>query len=139
MAEKAHVLKPNEMKKIERGSGLRSTPLATPVIGAQHITTGITEFQDGIAIALHYHNCEEQVTILEGNAVAEINGTLHELSAPDTTFIPAGLPHRFLNRSGKIMKILWIYGSGHVTRTSVETGKTAPQLSASELEATRAD
>jgi putative monooxygenase len=139
MAEKAHVLKPNEMKKIERGSGLRSTPLATPVIGAQHITTGITEFQHGTAIPLHYHNCEEQITILEGNAVAEINGTFHELSAPDTTFIPAGLPHRFLNRSGKIMKILWIYGSGHVTRTSVETGKTAPQLSASELEAIRAD
>ena len=139
MAEKAHVLKPSQMKWNERGAGLRSTPLVTPAIGAQHITTGITEFQDGTAIALHYHNCEEQVTILEGNAVVEINGTFHELSAPDTTFVPAGLPHRFLNRSGKIMKILWIYGSGHVTRTSVETGRTTPQLSASDLEATRVD
>jgi quercetin dioxygenase-like cupin family protein len=139
MDKEAYVLKPHQMKKIERGVGLWSTPLATPNIGAQHITTGITEFQDGAAIPLHYHNCEEQVTILEGNAVAEIDGVLYELSAPDTTFIPAGHPHRFLNRTGKIMKILWIYGSGQVTRTSVETGKTVPQLSPAELEAIQAD
>jgi mannose-6-phosphate isomerase-like protein (cupin superfamily) len=126
----AHVLRPSEMQTIDRGTGVRTWLLASREIGSQHITTGITEFQDGTAIALHYHNCEEQVTILEGDAIAEIDGVQYTVSAPDTTFIPSGVPHRFLNRSGKVMKILWIYGSTNVTRTFVETGVTVPHLSA---------
>jgi quercetin dioxygenase-like cupin family protein len=126
----AHVLRPSEMPTIDRGTGVRTWLLASREIGSQHITTGITEFQDGTSIALHYHNCEEQVTILEGEAIAEIDGVQHTVSAPDTTFIPSGVPHRFLNRSGKVMKILWIYGSTNVTRTFVETGVTVPHLSA---------
>jgi putative monooxygenase len=92
------------------------------------LTTGITEFQPGANLALHIHNCEEQVTILEGDATAIIDGVSYQLTAPDTTFISQGLPHRFINTSNKPMKILWVYTTTQVTRTFVETGKTEDYL-----------
>jgi mannose-6-phosphate isomerase-like protein (cupin superfamily) len=76
----------------------------------------------------HIHNCEEQVTILEGEATAIIDGTAYQLTAPDTTFISQGLPHRFINNSNKLMKILWVYTTTQVTRTFVETGKKEEYL-----------
>ncbi len=63
--------------------------------------------------------------LLEGRAIAEIDGERHELKPHDTTFIPAGLPHRFLNASAvEPMKILWIYASVDATRTLVASGDT---------------
>lgn len=124
MEPKAQVMKIREMKAMDRGSGLKAWPLVRREIGSEHLTTGITEFQDGAAIEVHMHNCQEQVTILEGSAVAEIDGRVYELTAPDTTFVPAGVSHRFFNKSGKPMKILWIYDSLEVNRTFLKSGKT---------------
>ena len=130
MSPEAKIIRITEAKKIERGPGVKGIPLVTREIGAQRMSTGITEFEDDAEIALHYHNCEEQIVIIEGNAMAEINGAYHSLSTFDSAFVPAGTPHRFLNRSGRVMKFLWIYGSADVNRTLVATGKTAQHLSA---------
>ena len=130
MSLEAKIIRITQVKSIDRGPGVKGMPLVTSEIGAQRISTGITEFEDGAEIALHYHNCEEQILIIEGNATAEINGVYHSLSTFDSAFVPEGTPHRFMNRSGKMMKFLWIYGSADVKRTLVATGKTAQHLSA---------
>lgn len=52
------------------------------------------------------------------------------LGPMDTTFIPEGVPHRFLNVGTGSLVILWIYDTDHVTRTFVETGKTVDHRSA---------
>jgi quercetin dioxygenase-like cupin family protein len=122
------VFKINEMKSVDRGPGLRGWPLVTGETGSQHLTTGITELQIGTGLELHIHNCEEQITILEGDARAEINGVSYDLTAPDTTFISPGIPHRFINRGDKPMKILWVYTSTKVTRTFVKNGRTEEYL-----------
>jgi putative monooxygenase len=124
MASTSHVFKIKEMKPVDRGPGLRGWPLMTGEMGSEHLTTGITEFQPGANLALHIHNCEEQVTLLEGKATAIIDGVSYELTAPDTTFISRGLAHRFMNTSDQPMKILWVYTTTQVTRTFVESGKT---------------
>ena len=129
MSLEAKIIRITQVKSIDRGPGVKGIPLVTREMGAQHISTGITEFEDGAEIALHYHNCEEQIVIIEGNAIAEINGVYHSLSTFDSTFVPAETPHRFMNRSGRIMKFLWIYGSADVKRTLVATGETAQHLS----------
>lgn len=45
---------------------------------------------------------------LQGQAIAEIDGVEHHVAAGEMSFIPAGIPHRFINTSAtSAMKILW--------------------------------
>ncbi|MDQ0512923.1 cupin domain-containing protein [Ancylobacter amanitiformis] len=119
------ILRPDEIPARARGGGARTIPLVTRKVGATGFINGITLFEPGAAIPLHSHNCEESVMLLEGNAVAEIDGVRHGLKAGDITWIPAGLPHRFINMSAtETMKILWIYASIDATRTIIATGDT---------------
>ena len=119
------ILRPSEIPARERGGGAKTIPLVTRKVGATGFINGITIFEPNAAIPMHSHNCEESVMLLEGNAFAEIDGVQYELKAGDMSYIPANLPHRFINRSSTDgMKILWIYGSVDATRTIIETGDT---------------
>ena len=121
------LLRPAELQTYERGGGARTTPLVSPSVGARTFITGITEFEPGVAIPFHSHNCEESVVLLEGDAVMEIDGQEIPIQPLDTTFIPPNVVHRFRNVSSTLpMKILWIYASPEATRTLQETGETRP-------------
>ncbi len=122
---KPAVLRPSEIPARQRGGGARTIPLVTRRTGSTSFINGITIFEPGAAIPMHRHNCEESVMLLEGTAIAEIDGVEYPIRAGDITFIPANLPHRFRNVSdSEGMKILWIYASIDATRTLIETGDT---------------
>lgn len=122
MTRQAATLRPEELPVNDRGNGARTIPLVTRRCGSTSLINGITAFDPGAKIGLHFHNCEESVMILEGEAVAEIDGTRHYLKVGDTTWIPAKVPHRFLNESDRLMRIFWTYASVDATRTMVMTG-----------------
>ena len=126
----AHLLRFDEVPAIERGGGITGKPLVGEDQGSTVFCTGITSFPPGASIPMHTHNCDEQVTLLEGEGTAQIEDRLEEVRPYDTTFIPAGVPHRFINRGDGRMSIIWIYGSTYVTRTYTDTGETSPQLGA---------
>ena len=119
------VLRLSEIPARQRGGGAKTIPLVTRKTGSTSFINGITVFDPGAAIPLHKHNCEESVLLLEGEAVAEIDGVEYPIRPGDVTFIPANIPHRFRNVSDSgVMKILWIYASLDATRTLIETGDT---------------
>lgn len=123
--QKPGIFRPDQIVARERGGGARTIPLVSRASGTTSFINGITIFEPGAAIPVHSHNCEESVMLLEGVALAEIDGERHALKPEDTTFIPANLPHRFINASDtEPMKILWIYASVDATRTIVATGDT---------------
>ena len=80
-------------------------------------------------IPLHSHNVEECVLVLEGLATVTIGDDEFEVDAGVNTWVPAGVPHRFVNRGTGIMRIFWVYGGLDVTRTITATGETFEHLS----------
>ncbi|WP_455274958.1 cupin domain-containing protein [Rhizobium herbae] len=119
------ILRPRELKTNDRGGGACTTPLVTRGCGSTSMINGITAFDPGAAIALHRHNCEESVMVLDGHAIAEIDGVQHRLDPNDTTWIPADIPHRFINASdSEPMRIFWTYASIDATRTMIASGDT---------------
>jgi putative monooxygenase len=95
--------------------------------GAQAISTGIAIFRPSAGLPLHVHNCEESVTILDGDGICDIGGELIPLKPFDTSFVPPRVPHRFYNASSeKTLTILWAYPSVNVDRLVIEENNVDP-------------
>jgi quercetin dioxygenase-like cupin family protein len=128
------ILKAAEISVIKRGSGILTVPLVTSRSADNPVfTTGISTYPKGQGAPLHSHNCDEQVTLLEGQGEVEVDGKVTPLKAYDSTYIPGNHQHAFRNTGDAPMKILWIYGSNRVTRTFAATGETVEHLSAADL------
>jgi len=127
------LIRPGQVEPFDRGNGV----VTIPYVGRWNaednlITTGQTVFAPGTGLPVHSHNVEESVLILDGLAIAEIDGEQFDLVAGDATWVPAGVPHRFLNHGDEPMRIYWVYGGREVTRTITATGETFEHLSESD-------
>jgi quercetin dioxygenase-like cupin family protein len=114
------IFRSDDIDKVERGGGVYSLPMVSREVGAQNLMSGMTVFPEGGGIALHTHNTEETVVILEGEATCEVEGQHHHLAQFDAAYIPAGLRHRFSNAGPGVLRILWVYGSIDMVRTYVD-------------------
>jgi putative monooxygenase len=120
----AVVMRPTDQAWVDRGNGVRTTYLVAAANGARNFVSGITEFDAKASLPLHWHNCEESVVVLAGEADFEIEADVYPMLPNDTTLVPEGVPHRFANRGEGLMRILWIYGSIAPTRTLASTRET---------------
>jgi quercetin dioxygenase-like cupin family protein len=124
----AELIRFDEAEPVARGNGIESIRLTPAPLEGQGFTMGVTSFPPGTGIRLHSHNTIEQVTVLEGEGVAVLNGEEVRARPYDTTQIPPGELHRFINTGSTTMRILWVYGSTQVTRTFADTGETVEQF-----------
>jgi mannose-6-phosphate isomerase-like protein (cupin superfamily) len=132
--DQAKIIKVESVPKIDRGGGIFTTPLVTvhSTPGAK-FTTGMSIYPRGKGAPLHVHNCDEQVTLLEGVGEVEVDGVITPLVKHDSTYIPAGIVHAFRNTGEDPMHILWIYSSDRVTRTFEGSDDEVEHLSARDL------
>lgn len=124
----AKMVKFGDAEPVARGDGIESVRLTPEPLEGQAFSMGVTTFPPGTSIRLHSHNTIEQVTVLEGEGVAVLNGEEVPAVPYDTTQIAPGEDHRFINTGSGVMRILWVYGSTEVTRTFADTGETVEQF-----------
>ena len=125
------IIKSSLVPPLDRGGAICTTPLitTTSAAGENRITSGMSVYPAGTGAPMHSHNCDEHVTVLEGEAEVLVDGVATRLGRFDTTYIPSPVPHQFRNVGAGPLRILWVYTSGHVTRTFTETGVTVEHLS----------
>lgn len=132
------LLDPTTITPFDRGGGVVTIPYVGKWNSEQNlVTTGQTVFEVGTGLPLHSHNVEESVLVLEGLATAQIGEDTFDLVPGQATWVPAGVPHRFVNRGDTVMRIYWVYGGRYVTRTMTETGETFEHLSEHDRGGTR--
>lgn len=124
------LLKQDEIAAFDRGEGVRTLPF----VGKwncrdNRVTTGMTFIDGGTGIPLHSHNVEETVLVVAGAALVTVGDRSFDVPAGEATWVPAGVPHRFVNQGGGILSIYWVYGGRDVTRTITATGETFEHLS----------
>jgi mannose-6-phosphate isomerase-like protein (cupin superfamily) len=124
------LIRAEEVGSVARGMGV----VTHPYIGKWNsttadMTTGVTVFGPGSAIPLHTHNVSECVLVLEGQALVTIGEDTFEAATGTNTWVPVGMPHCFANPGAGQLRIFWVYGGLHVTRTIWATGETVEHLS----------
>jgi putative monooxygenase len=115
------ISKYKEIKPFELDTGVYFHEMIMETMGPKTIIVGLATFNPGASLPCHIHNVEESVTILKGNAFCDVEGVRTALEAYDTSFIPAGIPHRFVNNSDtEELIILWAYSQINISHRSVD-------------------
>ena len=129
MQEKRAMVRNTEAIEVfERGVGVVTRLFCNKSICGADVTTGTTTLPVGRSVALHHHNCDEQIVILQGRAEAEFGGRRVPIGPMEVAYIPAGEVHCFHNVGDEPVLMLFIYDAGEVTRTFAATGETVVHL-----------
>lgn len=129
-AKTATVRTLDTIDQFDRGGGVVTRLFCNDGICGAQVTTGTTTLPVGKSVAMHHHNCDEQIIILSGRAEAEFQGQRRPIGPMEVAFIPQGEVHCFHNVGDEPVLMLFIYDAGEVTRTFAATGETVVHLAA---------
>jgi quercetin dioxygenase-like cupin family protein len=93
---------------------------ASAECGAKAMSTGTATFAPAERLPYHKHGFSEAVTILQGEAVFEVEGRSYLLRPLDCMHVPAGLAHAVVNASKAApLLALWAFASSTPSRNPV--------------------
>ena len=124
MAVNIHHLPLSALPAVKRNDAVVNFPIAGAKQGTTNFKTSLTRMQAGSSVPKHSHNCEEQVTVLQGRVRFTLDQLIVECGPYDSTYISAAVPHEFTNVGEGEALVLVIYGATNVTRTFAATGET---------------
>ena len=81
--------------------GYTRVPIVDRAVGSVHQTVAVAELTPRGHVHLHAHAYEEAIYVLEGNLVLKVAAGDEELSPDDFAFVPFGVAHALVNRSGE--------------------------------------
>ena len=99
LRNKPVIFKEKKIKSIKRFGTVVTKIFVNKNSGSKSMISGTTLIPKNKSINLHYHNCEEAVFVLNGTALAEINKKKYTLKEGEVCWIPAKVPHRFINKN----------------------------------------
>jgi len=112
---------PGSGQIIELARGIEFECLVGSHNQAKNLTTGLVRFAPLAQLAYHLHPFSESITLLEGEALVEVEGRAYTLGTMDNLVIPGGLAHRVKNASGSRPALFHVaMASDHPTRTLVD-------------------
>ncbi len=115
-----HVLRIGDGEGYDPGGGTEFHDLFRGQWGASGICGGWASFEPGASLPYHFHEYDESITIIAGQAVCLVEGRRYQLSDFDTAMVPRGLRHRFVNLSDAPMEMIWVYAGDEPSRTIVD-------------------
>ena len=118
-----HHLRFSDLKGVQRGQDIVNYPVVHSKLGALNLKSGITRIPIGAVVSRHFHDSEEQVTVLEGRLRLKLGDQIVECGPYDSTFITAGVPKEF-TAIGDKPAVCMVYGGSNTKRTFTETGET---------------
>jgi quercetin dioxygenase-like cupin family protein len=101
----------------ELEKGILFRDMQGKVQGTNTLSVGTATFAPGRYLPCHRHNSEEVIVVLEGDAFVDVAGKRTSMKRYDSSLVPLGTPHRFVNASRESpLTILWIYAVTDVAR-----------------------
>jgi quercetin dioxygenase-like cupin family protein len=92
--------------------------------GAADMSLGTQTVAPGCFIREHTHaRNEEIIHVLDGRAIARLDGVDHAIERGATVYVGAGVKHQFLNPGRDPMTFLWIMTPGGLDRFFAEIGR----------------
>ena len=77
-------------------------------------------FHPGGRLPAHFHDFDESICIIEGEATCVVEGRRFRLSDGATALVPRGRVHYFINESDAPMAMIWVYAGPSPVRVVVD-------------------
>lgn len=107
----------DQCRAYELDRGVLFRDMQVKANGTNVLSVGTATFEPARYLPCHRHNCEEVIVILDGYAWVDAAGQRTPMRRYDSSHVPEGVPHRFVNASRtETLTILWIYSVLDVAR-----------------------